>query len=140
MTKAKRSLGTKLKIGAASTAIPVGGVTSIDGIENSADTIDVTTLDSDGGYRDFIAGFKDAGDVSLEGFLYTEDAGQVKLSELFKSGEISDFSIVFPEEMGAQWDFKGVVTGFGTSASMEEAITFTSSIKVSGEPILTLSA
>ena len=47
----------------------MAGLTSINGLELSADTIDVTTLDSDGGYREFIGGFKDAGEVSLEGFL-----------------------------------------------------------------------
>ena len=47
---ATRSLGTVLKIG----EIKVGGLTEIGGIELSADTLDTTTLDSDGGYRQFI--------------------------------------------------------------------------------------
>ena len=63
--KATRSLGTKLMKG--TTAI--AGLTSIGGIEITADTTDVTTLDSEGGYREFIGTFKDGGEVPIEGFL-----------------------------------------------------------------------
>jgi len=66
-----RALGTKFNIGKGPTPapVPVGNLSSIGGLELSADTIDVTTLDSTGGYREFIAGFKDAGEVALEGIL-----------------------------------------------------------------------
>ena len=62
---ATRSLGTVLKI----EETKVGGLTEIGGIELSADTLDITTLDSEGGYREFVGGFKDAGEVSLSGYL-----------------------------------------------------------------------
>ena len=58
---ATRSLGTKLTKG----SVDISGLTSIGGIEITAETIDVTTLDSDGGYREFIGGFKDAGEVPI---------------------------------------------------------------------------
>ena len=66
---ATRSLGTVLKIGKDPSIVKVGGLTEIGGIELSADTLDTTTLESDGGYREFIGGFKDAGEVSLSGYL-----------------------------------------------------------------------
>lgn len=136
---ANRSLGTVLKIGATASAIKVGGLTEIGGIELSADTLDTTTLDSDGGYREFIGGFKDAGEVSLSGFLDIADAnGQKKMYDAFESGTVQDFIIEFPEGVKAKWVFKGIVTGFSTSASLEDLITFESTIKVSGKPTLTL--
>ena len=52
----ERALGTTLSIGEVPTL--VAGLTSIGGLELSADTIDVTTLDSEDGYREFIGGFK----------------------------------------------------------------------------------
>ncbi|MCL2665725.1 MAG: hypothetical protein FWE82_08935, partial [Defluviitaleaceae bacterium] len=55
-----RSLGTKLKILGSGDATVVAGLTNISGPSASADEIDITTLDSEGGYRSFIAGFKDA--------------------------------------------------------------------------------
>ena len=134
---AKRALGTKLQIGKNS-PVTVAGLTSIGGLELSADTIDVTTLDNDGGYREFIAGFKDAGEVSLEGYLEL-DEGQQALYDLFESGETEDFSIVFPENMGS-WEFRGIVTGFSTSVDLEDPLSFSCTIKVSGKPTLTVGA
>lgn len=136
---ANRALGTVLKIGATASAIKVGGLTEIGGIELSADTLDTTTLDSDGGYREFVGGFKDAGEVSLSGFLDIADAnGQKKMYDAFESGAVQDFTIEFPAGAKAKWVFKGIVTGFSTSASLEDLITFESTIKVSGKPTLTL--
>jgi predicted secreted protein len=136
-----RALGTKFNIGKGPTPspVPVGNLSSIGGLELSADTMDVTTLDSEGGYREFIGGFKDGGEVPLEGlFDPTTGKGQKELYDLFESGAVSDFQIVFPTELKATWDFKGVVTGFSTSADLEDPLAFSATIKVSGKPTLTI--
>lgn len=133
-----RSLGTKLQIGD-TTPVTVGGLTSIGGLELSADTIDVTTLDSVGGYREFISGIKDAGEVSIEGYFdSTTGKGQKELYNLFKSGATKTFTILFPSETKTSWEFEGVVTGFSTSAGLEDPISFSATIKVSGAPTLTV--
>ena len=138
---ATRSLGTILKIGKDTSAVKVGGLTEIGGLELSADTLDTTTLDSDGGYREFIGGFKDAGEVSLSGYLeITATDGQKKMYDAFESGAEQTFAIEFPESIGDKWSFKGIVTGFSTGASLEDLISFGSTIKVSGKPTLTLGA
>lgn len=130
---AKRAVGTKLKIGTNS----IAEITSIGGLELSADTIDVTSLDSDGGYREFIGGFKDAGEVSISGFFNPSDTnGQMALYNSFESGTTLDYTILFPSALGAEWQFKGVVTGFTTGAELEEAVSFEGTIKVSGKPSL----
>lgn len=130
----QRALGTTLSIG--ETSVQVAGLTSINGLELSADTIDATTLNSTGGYREFEAGFKDAGEVSLEGYLETATGdGQKELYDLFESGDTEDFSIDFPN--GAKWEFKGIVTGFTTGASLEDLLSFSGTIKVSGKPTFT---
>lgn len=129
---AKRALGTKLKVD----NVAVAGLTSIGGLDLSADTIDVTTLDSDGGYREFIAGFKDAGEVPLEGYFEPRTGdGQKELYDLLESGEVEDFTIEFPEGI-AEWEFEGVVVGFSTSVDLEDPLAFRASIKVSGKPNL----
>ena len=131
--EATRSLGTTLEAG----AVKVGGLTSIGGLELSSDTIDVTTLDSNGGYREFINGFKDAGEVSVEGFFYGgSDAGQTSMYDLFESGASEEFTIAFPIETGASWEFNGLVTGFATSVDLEDPLSFSATIKVSGKPTL----
>lgn len=136
-----RGLGTTLKIGAEASAKAVAELTEIGGLELSADSIDVTSLDSAGGYREFIAGFKDAGEVSVSGFFNpTTGKGQKEMYDLFESGATSQFSIEFPQETGAKWAFSGVVTGFSTSTGVEDPITFEATIKVSGKPTLTVTA
>ena len=135
---AKRALGTKLLIGD-TTPVEVAGLTSIGGLELSADTIDVTTLASDG-YREFIGSLKDGGEVSLEGYFEPEEGkGQKELYDLFESGETETFKIQFPNNI-ASWEFEGVVTGFSTSADLEDPLAFSCTIKVSGKPTLTVGA
>lgn len=132
----KSALGTQLKIGTAVTA--VAGLTSISGLDLSADTIDTTTLDGDG-YRTFIGGLKDGGEVSIEGYLIPATGkGQQELYTLFDSGEVEDFTIEFPADTKAKWEFEGIVTGFSTSADLEDPLAFSATIKVSGEPTLTV--
>jgi predicted secreted protein len=130
---ARRSVGTKLMIGLNA----VAGLTSIGAPPKTADTLDTTTLDSDGGYRTFTGGFKDGGEVTISGYFEPGDAGQLALDAAFESGEETDFQIIFPAEFGASWQFRGVVTGFtGGNAELEELLTFEATIKVSGKPVL----
>lgn len=128
---AYRSVGTKFKMG----TTEVGGLTSIGGIEKSSETLDTTTLATDGGYRTFIGGFKDGGEVALGGY-YEGDEGQSALDEAFEDGEVRDFEIVFPASLGKKWAFQGVVTNVGTSVDLDGLIEFSATIKVSGKPNL----
>lgn len=125
---AKRALGTTLAIGDTT----VGGLTSISGVEISADTIDVTTLDSTGGYREFIGGFKDGGEVSADGYLSDLGTEEATLAAMV-GGDEEECVITFSN--GATWTFDGVLTGFSTSADLEDAIGFSLALKVSGPPV-----
>ena len=69
MSGATHALGTKLKKG----QNYVAELTEISGIDMSADTIDVTTLNSTSGFREFVAGLKDGGEVGISGFFYPGD-------------------------------------------------------------------
>jgi predicted secreted protein len=128
------SLGTKLKIGANS----IADLTSIGGLQLSKDTIENTTLDSDG-WRSFAAGLKDAGEVPISGYFNPSDTnGQNALYTAFNDDSLLDFSILFPAALGASWNFKGIVTGFSTGVELEDNISFEATIKVSGKPSLGL--
>lgn len=129
---ATRALGTTLSKG----ATLIGGLTEISGVDMSADTIDVTTLDSTGGYREFLAGFKDAGEVSVSGFFVPGDAGQVALNTAFGSGASDTYVITFPASMGATWTFTALVTKLTTGATIEDPVSFEATLKVSSAPVL----
>ena len=124
--------GTIFKVGTK----PVGALTSIGGVSASADTIDVTALDNEDGYKEFIGGFKDGGDVSLSGHFDYEDEGQKALYAAFESGTVSECEIVFPAAMACKWTFSGVVTAIETSAELDGAVSFSCTVKVSGKPSL----
>lgn len=126
------SVGTKLIINNKT----VGGLTSISGIEISADTIDVTDLANEDGYREKLPGFKDAGEVSASGFMDGDDAGQDECYALMSSGEVVDCAIVFPTKIGKSWNFRAGITKFSTSADLEDAVTFEITLAVSGKPTL----
>lgn len=134
---AKRSVGTKLKIG----TNYVAGLTSIPAPPKTAETLDTTTLDSDGGYRTFTGGFKDGGEITLTGYFEPGDAGQAALDAAYESGDVTPFEIIFPATIGASWVFDGVVTGYtGGNAELEELLGFEVTIKISGKPTLVTTA
>jgi predicted secreted protein len=136
----KRALGTVLKdVTDPLAPITVAGLTEIGGLELSSDTIDVTNLSSPDGYREFIGGLKDGGEVSISGFFESAvGKGQKELYDAYESGAVKDYEIAFPSD--AVWQFKGIVTGVSTTASLEDPVNFTGTIKVSGKPTLVLPA
>jgi len=129
------AVGTKLMID----GVVVGGLKSINGIDVSADTIDVTDLANTTGYREKLPGFKDVGDVSASGFMDGEDEGQAKCYDLLNSGETAECKIVFPAKIGKTWSFSGCVNKFTTGAEVEDAVTFEIGLAVTGKPTLAAS-
>jgi predicted secreted protein len=65
MSLAVAGVGTKFQRWSGSAYVSLAEVTSITGPTMTRDFIDVTSLDSTGGYREFITGFRDAGTISL---------------------------------------------------------------------------
>lgn len=128
---ATSAMGTVLKKG--TTAI--AELTSIGGLDLSADTIETTTLDSADGFRTFAQGLKDAGEVSVSGYFNLTD--HQGLHTDFESGVESAYSIEFPASMDAKWTFNAIVTAYSTGAEMEDNVSFEATLKVSGKPTLT---
>jgi hypothetical protein len=128
-------MSTILKIGTNA----IAGLTSIGGLELSADTIETTTLGTSG-WRTFMQGLKDGGEVSLSGYFDTSDTGQNAIYNAFTAGTAQTFAIIFPSTLGAEWDFTGIVTGITTGAELEDLVSFEATVKVSGAPSLGLTA
>lgn len=137
-----RSVGTKLLIApkTGNTDVEVGALSSISGIDASADEVEVTDMGNTDGYREYLPGFKDGGEVSVSGYMDGEDEGQARLYELMESGDVVDCKIQFPEKIGKTWSFKAGVTKLTTSADVDDAITFEVTLKVSGKPTLAATA
>lgn len=135
-----RSLGVKLKVGETSgnTMTAVGALSSINGVQVSADAVDLTALDNESGYREKEPGFKDPGEVTVSGFFDNEDAGQQKMYALLESGDVVPVEIEFPpKQAGAKWNFNAGVSAFSTSFELENGVAFEATFLVSGKPTLT---
>ena len=130
------SVGTQLKVD----NVKVGGLNSINGIEVTAEALDVTDFDNSSGYRDKIPGFKETGDLTASGFLDGADAGQTKCYTLLNSGDEASCQIIFPAKIGKTWSFQASVIGFKTGAEIGDAISFEVTLAVSGQPTLAASA
>ena len=130
-----RAVGTVLNVNSKA----VGGLTTINGIEISAETVDLTALDNASGYREKVPGFKDGGEVTVSGFLDGTDQGQTELYTLLESGNTVTCAIVFPTKIGKTWTFTAGVSRFVTGAELEGGVTFEATLLVSGQPVLAAS-
>lgn len=130
------SVGTKLTVNSKA----VGGLKTIDGIDVTADNIEVTDLANTDGYKEYLAGFKDAGEISCSGFLDGTDEGQNEMYTLLNSGATAAGTIVFPTAIGKTWTFSCSVTEFKTGIDVTDAITFDCKLKISGKPTLAATA
>ncbi|MHB8124646.1 MAG: phage tail tube protein [Desulfitobacteriaceae bacterium] len=135
---AKKATGTTISIN----GVLIGGLTSIKPPERTAETIDVTTLDGSSGYRDFIQGFKDGGEVEVTGFYDTSYTGQTNVDTAYENGTEDTYIIAFPVALGGTFTFTGIVTklvGPG-EANVDDPLGFSATFKVKGKPVLAFTA
>ena len=132
--QAFKSTLVKTMSGTEAADLTVGGLTSIGALSIAGDEIDVTNFDS-AGYKEYIPGFKDAGEVFIEGIVTDEDAFS-KMLALADGDAIDTWTITF--KSGATLAFSAWVKTFGTgSGGMSGAVTFSGSLRVSGKPVFT---
>lgn len=106
-------------------------INSIDGPTMSRGVIDVTSLDSAGGYREFIASFREAGTVSLAMNFTRETVDLMKAD--FESDVAQNYEIVLPDIDSTSLEFEGLVTEMPLSIPMDDKITMDVTIQISGQ-------
>jgi predicted secreted protein len=106
----------------------VAEVKSISGPTMSREMIDVTSLDSTGGYREFIPSFRDGGTITLSiNFTY---AGYKLLKQDFQSDVLNNYEIYLAD--GTSIEFSGYVQDLPITVKFDDAVTSEITIKVSG--------
>jgi predicted secreted protein len=113
----------------------IAEINSISGPNKSRATIDVTSLDSAGGYREFIASFRDAGEITLE-MNWTRD-GYDQINDDFESDTAWDYQVEFPDTGNTTLDFTALVTALGSAIPLDDKITMSVTLKISGQVTLT---
>ena len=135
-TQAKIGYTTAFKIGNGATPevfTAVAEVTNIKPPSMSRDAVDATHNQSSEGWREFIAGLKDGGEVSLDvNFVPGSATTLTLMAEIDAS--LGNKQIVFPN--GETFSFAALCTGIEPDAPMDDKMTATITYKVSGKPTL----
>ena len=111
--------------------VNISEIKNIGGPSKSRTTIDVTSLDATGGYKEFIAGLKDPGGVTLA-MIFRRDTFDI-MNDDFEDDTLQNYEIFLPDAEYTSFEFEGLVTELPLTIPTDEAITMDVVIKVSGE-------
>lgn len=133
-TNARVGVGATLGLG--NSASPtvytnVAEITNISGPEISVEQVEASTLDSTGGYKEFIPGLKDGGSVSFT-MNWTNKASQQSIRNLIGGTSNSKFLITLPTSPLSRFRFEGIVESMSWSAEPNAPMTSDVTIKISG--------
>jgi predicted secreted protein len=131
MTNAVSSVGALLKKYTGAAWVSVGEVINITGPSMSRETIEVTSLASMGGYREFIAGFRDPGTVTFTMNFTRSDYDTMKTD--FESDTEVDYELILPDDDVTSLEFTGLVTELPLNLDPGSQITCNITIKVTGQ-------
>lgn len=138
-TNAFTGVGTTLQssdmeVTPAFTTIPE--VRNIGGPELSVESVEATSLDSTGGYKEYISGLKDGGSVSFE-LNYTGHAQQQLLRTDLAAGTLRDYRITWPNSPATVVDFAATVESFSMTTEPNAPVSVSVTLKISGAPTWT---
>lgn len=130
-----RTMGTTLtmiKAGDESSDTVIAHLTSIGEVSGEREEIDVTTLDSPNGAKEFISGVVDFGTFDVTGNV-VDGIQTAKLYDIFNGQENRDWSIETPS--GTTLKLNGYISNFTFGEKTTDGLdSFTATIRVSGKP------
>jgi len=131
MSNAVAGVGTLFRRWSGSAWANIAEINSISGPSMSRDTIDVTSLDSTGGYREFIGGFRDSGTLQLTMNFSRTTFDLMKTD--FESDTSQNYEIVLPDGDNTTLEFVGLVTELPLEITADDKITSSVSLKITGQ-------
>jgi predicted secreted protein len=111
----------------------VADVTEIGVLDLSAETIETTVHGSASGFRTFIGGLKDGGELKMSINYDPANHGTIFTA----LGEDTSHEITLTDAGAAIITFDGIVTGLSVGAPMDDKLTGEVTIKVTGVPVIT---
>jgi predicted secreted protein len=124
---AKSGFGTTLSVGGAITE-----VVSVGGPKQTRTAIDVTHMASDNGYREFIGGLVDGGEVTCE-LNFIKSVATTLTG--FLTAVAQSCTIVLGGSLGT-FTFTALVTGYELQSEIDDKVTASLTLKVTGKPVL----
>jgi predicted secreted protein len=114
--------------------VAIAEISAIDGPSKTRETIEVTALDSIGGYREYIPSLREGGTISLT-MNYTRATYDL-MNDDFEDNNTQNYMISIPDEDNTMMEFEGLVTEIPFSASVGDKITANVTIKITGKVYL----
>ncbi len=137
------AFGTLLKIGDGGTPTEVfttvAEVSNIGGPSLTLDAIEITHHSSPDGWREYIGGLLEGGEVSLDVNFNPTGATHSYTSGLIKdmvNRTVRNFQLVFPNVGATTWTFAALVTSFEPSEPIDDKLSASITLKVTGKPTL----
>ena len=127
---ATAGVGASFRRWSGSAWVAIAEVRSITGPTMTRGTIDTTSLDTTGGYRTFITGFRDPGTVSFN--MLFNRAGYDLMKTDFEAEAEVNYEIVLPDADKTSIEFAGLVNELPLTIPTDDAITSDITIKISG--------
>ncbi|MBQ9263739.1 MAG: hypothetical protein IJ189_05950 [Clostridia bacterium] len=127
----QKAMGTKISCTFNKQETTIGCLRSISEIKADSDAIDVTTLDAADGCKTYIQGYKDLGEVTIEGFHDKGNDGQTLLRSLYQSGQAVPFTVTFPDTSAVSFTAFVKSHALG-AASVDGAVGFTAVLRLTG--------
>lgn len=143
MSDGMNAYGTQLQRGepgdTETTYTAVANVTNVSGPAIERETIETTVhrprTDPKAGWRTFLGGLKDAGEVSLD-VNYTAEGHNAMLQD-FEDSEPRPYRLVLPDPDRTAWELELILTGFECEFPYDDKASGTITFKASGKPNLT---
>ncbi len=129
-------VGVILRIGDGGSSEVFTAIAEINSITNTKtrDLIDVTALDSVGGYREKIPGFRDGGEYSFN--MNFTLATYNDLNDEYERDTARNFQLYFPTGT-ITFDFAGYVTTVGRAITLDDKVMSDVVISVTGQETIT---
>ena len=130
--------GVLLGIGDGASAEAFSSIAEVTGVtppSYSKDTIEVSHSTSPNKYKEYIAGFKDGGEVTAEGNMTQSDFAA--LLAKFESEAKNNYQVTIPDDNFSNLPtivFAAHVTALETDSPTQDKVTFSLTLKVTGKP------
>lgn len=132
----KQTMGTSLTLEGegVETDLVLAHLQSIGEQATEAEEIDVTTLDSPGGSKEFIQGSKDAGSIEVTANNVFDGQAEL-LQSVFNSGSVRSWIETYPEAAGTL-TYSGYLSKFTFGAASTDGLVTTNfTIRLTGTPV-----
>lgn len=138
-------IGSVLEVETSESPVTFTAIAEIQTIQRTgskSDLVDVTNMQSTGGYREYLATLRDAGDVSFSGNYIPNDATQIELQTLFDGATLSNWQIILPPGVGfpvslGTWAFKAYVQSNDYDLPHDKEGKISGKLKITGKPVFT---